>query len=128
RLSVRRWKQPNEGHHLLFDNNTGKEYTYEQSLAVKSDFKQMKSVEQQLKDEIRAETQAKKAQAELKRKIKEENQLKGMVVTPIRNMSKLRKFTKKQWKSVIKMSVDVKRPIPKNPLRNGRVNRIDDSF
>jgi len=127
RLTIRRWKQPNVGHPLEFQNHTGKTKTFGESLLVKNDYQQMKSVEQQLKDEIRQENDTEKTRVKAKQKIKEENERRGLIVTPIRNMHKLRKLTKKQWKSVIKMSVDIKQPRGKNTLRNIKVERIGDA-
>jgi len=87
----------------------------------------MKSVEKLWLDEIRQDKLKMKEEAKIKQKMKEENQLKGMVVTPIRNTNKLRKLSKKQWKSIVKMSVDIKKPKSKNSLRNGKVDRVMDS-
>ena len=57
-------------------------------------------------------------------KIRKENELKGLIVTPIRNMKKLKKFSKKQWKSVMTMSVELPNQ-SKTQVRSTMINRND---
>ena len=45
--------------------------------------------------------------AKQRMEMKKQNEIRGMVVQPIRDMKKLKKFSKKQWKTVMKMSVEL---------------------
>ena len=114
-------KKPEHTHPIKLTEFHPKQMGYKKSIYYKNEKLKMKEIEQQLRDEITAEKNIERIKAKQRRELKEKNRIKGLIVTPIRNMAKLKKFNKKQMKTVIKMSVSIKKP--RIQLRNTTVNR-----
>ena len=60
--------------------------------------------------------------AKQRQEMKKQNELRGLIVQPIRNMKKLKKFSKKQWQSVMKMSVELPNQ-SKTQVRSTMINK-----
>merc|ERR1712204_103445 len=99
--------------------------SFAHSMFAKRNRKSMGDIEAQLKDEIRADKALENMKRKQRNEMRAQNILKGNVVKPIRNMHKLKKFSKKQWKSVLKASVEIQQA--KHSVRSTFVDRNVDA-
>lgn len=108
RTNGRWWKHPPMMHGSKYIDFNPKCKTFQESLYFKHEKQAMKRVENRLREEIAAEKRLAKEKRDQRLALREQNMLRGMVVKPIRNIYKLKKFSKKQWRSVMKASVELK--------------------
>eukprot|EP00484_Ammonia_sp_Unknown_P021805 CAMPEP_0197027624 /NCGR_PEP_ID=MMETSP1384-20130603/7503_1 /TAXON_ID=29189 /ORGANISM="Ammonia sp." /LENGTH=288 /DNA_ID=CAMNT_0042456495 /DNA_START=12 /DNA_END=878 /DNA_ORIENTATION=+ len=122
KIKCRSWKSVQHQHlSKLQEFNPKRLPTFGHSMYDKKERNSMKEVENLLRDEIRAEKQMEARKKKQREEMKKINEIRGMVVKPIRNMHKLKKFTKKQWKTVMKAQVEIHNP--RNALRSTYIAR-----
>ena len=111
-INVRHWKTiHNTPNSKLIEFNPKQNESWQHVLYHKKEKESMKKVEKELRDEIRADKRLEKMKKDQRMEIRKQNIIRGMVVKPIRTMHKLKRFTKKQWKSVMKASVTIEHHI-----------------
>mmetsp|Transcript_18027 Transcript_18027/g.28500 ORF Transcript_18027/g.28500 Transcript_18027/m.28500 type:complete len:278 (+) Transcript_18027:39-872(+) len=121
-IRTRHWKTVQHQHlSKLQEFNPKRAKSFAHSMFYKKEKQDMKKVEDELRDEIRADMQMERRRKKQRDELKKQNELRGQVVKPIRNMFKLKKFSKKQWKSVIKASVEIHNP--RNAVRGTFIAR-----
>jgi len=107
-IKGRHWKTVQNMHSSkLQPNNPKCVPSFAHSMFYKRERDSMKEIENQLRDEIRADKHMERMKRKQRNEMRAQNILRGNVVKPIRNMHKLKKFSKKQWKSVLKASVEI---------------------
>ena len=121
-INVRHWKSIQNQHlSKLQEFNPKTVESFQHSMYFKKEKAKMKEIENKLRDEIRGDKQLEKMKKQQRDEMRKENMMRGLVVKPIRNMHKLKKFTKKQWKSVMKAHVEIHNP--RNALRGSFISR-----
>ena len=121
-INFRHWKKIQNTHNSkLIEFNPKATKSWQHTIYYKKEKESMKEIENELRDEIRADKHLEKMKKHQRMEMRKQNIMRGLVVKPIRNMHKLKRFTKKQWKSVMKASVSIQ--TPHNSLRSGFVQR-----